>query len=62
MSQSLNICSDLNFTCDNCQKSFQNETAYSPATNLDELDYQPTYCINCIEIIKEKPRKKTKSK
>ncbi|CAI2180982.1 6690_t:CDS:2 [Funneliformis geosporum] len=42
-----------NFICDNCQKKFQNETAYSP--QLDSGFLTETYCLNCIETTKQKP-------
>jgi transposase-like protein len=56
--QELNICPQINFTCDSCGKQFQQETAYSPASNLEELEHQPTYCINCVNITKEGSEKR----
>lgn len=53
----LNICSQINFTCDSCGREFEKSTAYSPASNLEELKHQPTYCINCVEITREEPKK-----
>jgi hypothetical protein len=44
----------LNFTCDSCQAEYRQTTAYSPARNLTQLSYQPTYCSNCV-IITEEP-------
>jgi hypothetical protein len=58
----LSIAPQLNFICDGCGQQFQQETAYSPASNMEELKYQPTYCVNCVNITKEKPKKKSKRK
>jgi hypothetical protein len=54
----LNYCPQLNFTCDKCGEEFEQEIAYSPASNLEELKHQPTYCINCVNITKEEPEKR----
>lgn len=59
--QQLSICPQLNFTCDSCGNKFQQEIAYSPASNLEELEYQPTYCVNCVNITREEPEKKKTS-
>lgn len=37
-----------NFTCDNCQSEYEQETAYSVARNLKELKNYPTYCSDCV--------------
>jgi hypothetical protein len=58
----LSIAPQLNFICDSCGQQFQQETAYSPASNMEELKYQPTYCVNCVNITKEEPKKKSKRK
>ena len=58
----LNIAPQLNFTCDSCGREFQQASAYSPASNLEELKHQPTYCVNCVSITKEEPKKKSKRK
>ena len=57
MSKNLKPYPNTNFTCDNCQAEFHQETAYSPAPNLSEVDGYYTYCANCV-----KPSKKTQSK
>lgn len=36
-----------NFTCDKCGEEYEQETAYSVARNLKELDQYPTYCADC---------------
>ncbi|CAG8674542.1 11428_t:CDS:2 [Ambispora gerdemannii] len=55
-----------NYTCDNCNKEFQQSNLYSTAKDKQELAQQPTYCPNCIEptLIVPVPtnQKKTKSK
>jgi hypothetical protein len=43
----LNPHSHQDFTCDNCQKKFHNETAYSPTQGSSFL--AETYCANCVE-------------
>ena len=48
---------NTNFTCDSCQAEFHQETAYSPAPNLSEVDGYYTYCVDCA-----KPTKKTQNK
>jgi hypothetical protein len=58
----LNYCSRLNFVCDSCGREFEQEIAYSPASNLEELKYQPIYCIDCVNITKEEPEKRIKKK
>lgn len=42
--------SHLNFTCDRCGEEYEQETAYSPARHLTELDHQPTYCSDCVVV------------
>jgi hypothetical protein len=42
--------SHINFTCDNCQGEYEEETAYSVARNLKELNQHHTYCKKCVEI------------
>ena len=58
----LNYCSQLNFACDSCGQEFEQEIAYSPASNLEELKHQPTYCVKCVNITKEEPGKRTSFK
>ena len=55
-----------NFTCDNCQSEFRNETTYSLAPSLDQAEGYSTYCSDCVKIgeeekTKSKNNKKTKS-
>src|SRR5437588_9461735 len=57
MSDKLKPYPNTNFICDSCQAEFEQETVYSPAPNLSQLDSYHTYCVNCVE-----PTKKTKSK
>jgi hypothetical protein len=54
--------SEVNFICDSCGKSFQQEVAYSVAQNWEEFDNTNTYCLNCVERGEKKQtsRKKTK--
>jgi hypothetical protein len=47
----LNPYTYTNFTCDNCQSEYKQETAYSYAPNLKELDRYHTYCSDCFNII-----------
>ena len=49
-----------NFTCDNCQSEFRNETTYSEAPNLDQAEGYSTYCSDCVGIIEKKVPSKTK--
>jgi hypothetical protein len=49
----LNYCPNLNFTCDKCGREYEKKIAYTPASSLKELEYKPTYCIDCVDI-KEK--------
>ena len=58
----LNYCSQLNFTCDSCGNEFEQEIAYSPTSNLEELKHQPTYCVSCVNITKEELEKRTPTK
>ena len=58
----LSICPQLNFTCDSCRNEYEQETAYSPASSLEELKYQPTYCVNCVDITREEPEKKIQTR
>lgn len=51
---------NTNFTCDSCQEEFHNETAYSPAPNLSEVDGYYTYCTNCVEPSKKNQNKNKK--
>ena len=53
--QQLNSYSCQDFFCDNCQKEFQNEIAYSPAHRLSQLKKHHTYCANCAVILNKKP-------
>lgn len=46
--QKLNPYPYTNFTCDKCRKEYEQETAYSVAKNLKELDHYPTYCADCV--------------
>jgi hypothetical protein len=43
----------INFTCDDCQREFQQAAAYSVAPSLERLKYYHTYCANCVEITQE---------
>src|SRR4051794_13147530 len=52
------------FTCDSCRNYYQKPgfklvTLYSPARNLEELDYKAHYCRSCV--IKNQPTKFLKS-
>src|SRR3954453_24033030 len=50
------------FGCDRCGNEYHNETAYSPAPSLDEINDYYTYCSNCV-VIEEEPKKpSTKTK
>jgi hypothetical protein len=49
-----------NFGCDRCEEEYYNETAYSPAPSLKEINHYHTYCSNCV--VEEKPEEKTKPK
>ena len=53
---------NTNFICDNCQGEFSNETAYSSASNLDDEERYPTYCVNCVEPFKKTSNKSKKTK
>lgn len=58
----LNRFIELDFDCNNCQKRFYQDTAFSLAPNLDYLDNHkyPTYCFNCAKIIRKQiPSKKS---
>jgi hypothetical protein len=52
----------LDFDCNNCQKEFCQDTAFSLAPNLDYLDNHkyPTYCFNCAKIIRKQTSKTKK--
>jgi hypothetical protein len=45
-----------NFECDNCGNEYYNETAYSPAPSLKEINDYYTYCSNCV-VFEEEPKK-----
>jgi hypothetical protein len=45
-----------NFGCDRCEEEYHNETAYSPAPSLNEINDYYTYCSNCV-IVEEEPKK-----
>jgi len=47
------------FACDKCGNEYYDETAYSPAPSLNEINDYHTYCSNCV-IVEEEPEKKTK--
>src|SRR5215211_5653050 len=49
-----------NFGCDRCGDEYHNETAYSPAPSLKEINNHYTYCSNCVVV--EEPEEKTKPK
>jgi len=44
------------FTCDICQTKFYERTAYSVAHDWEEFDNLPTFCFNCIQVIKKANR------
>lgn len=55
------------FSCDACQKQFQEKTAYSIAQDWEEFEAgYPTFCFNCVKIIEKanqpKPDKRTLNK
>ena len=50
-----------NFGCDRCGSEYYNETAYSPAPNLNEINHYYTYCSNCV-VVEEEPKKSKKTK
>jgi hypothetical protein len=41
------------FECDRCGNGYYDETAYSPAPSLKEINNYPTYCSNCV--VEEEP-------
>jgi hypothetical protein len=51
-----------NFTCDRCGDKYYNETAYSLANSLKQLEGNDTYCSNCVEISEEVKKSSIKSK
>jgi hypothetical protein len=55
--QQLSPYSYQNFTCDSCREEYEQQTAYSPAPNLEQLDYFYTYCANCAKVSDEKAKK-----
>lgn len=63
MSEKLNSYPYQDFTCDSCQKEFQNKTAYSSAPDLNEVDGYYTYCAYCVkpEKIQSKNKKLKKN-
>ena len=44
------------FACDKCGNEYYDETAYSPAPNLNEINDHHTYCANCV-VLEEEPKK-----
>ncbi len=38
----------LNFTCDNCGDEYEEDTAYSYALSVREINDYRTYCTNCV--------------
>ena len=54
MNKQLRSYFNQDFQCDNCQRKFHNETAYSPDSSLKK-----TYCVNCVE---ETEKEKTSAK
>jgi hypothetical protein len=57
--QKLNSYFLKNFECDRCEEEYHNETAYSPAPSLEEINDYRTYCSNCV-IVEKEPKEKTK--
>ena len=51
-----------NFGCDRCSNEYHNETAYSPAPSLNEINHYYTYCSNCVKTEEEKTKQKNKVK
>ena len=39
------------FACDKCGNEYYDETAYSPAPSLNEINDYHTYCVNCVLFI-----------
>ena len=60
--EQLNVCSEINFTCDSCGQKFEQKVAYSSASSIEELKYKPTYCVNCVNITKEEVEKRVQTK
>src|SRR5687768_14529094 len=54
--EKLNPYSLRNFECDRCGDDYHDETAYSPAPSLNEINDYCTYCSNCV-IVEEEPKK-----
>jgi len=50
------------FACDKCSNEYYDETAYSPAPSLKEINHHPTYCSNCVVFEDKKEEKTKKSK
>ena len=48
------------FTCDNCQREFEEWTAYSFASDWDEFDHYPAYCFDCVDTKLPEPQKPDK--
>ena len=46
------------FECDRCGNEYYDETAYSPAPNLNEINDYYTYCSDCV-VVEEEPKKQS---
>jgi hypothetical protein len=62
MNQEVNPYPQIDFECYNCEETYQQRTAYSPAHSLAQLSQYPIYCINCIRFTEEELEELTLSK
>ena len=48
------------FICNNCQREFEEWTAYSFASDWEEFDHCPAYCFDCVDTKLPEPKKPDK--
>lgn len=48
------------FECDRCGNEYYDETAYSPAPSLNEINDYYTYCSSCVVFEEKENKSKTK--
>jgi hypothetical protein len=53
---------NVDFICDKCGGEFQQEIAYSIASNWEEFEENYTYCENCVEEEEKRVEKESKPK